>query len=41
MLIEARDWQIIQIDASPRNTVLAMMSVKKAIEGSEVIDSNL
>jgi hypothetical protein len=43
MLIEARDWQSdavrsILIDASPRNTVLA---VKKAIEGSEVIGSNL
>ncbi|KAG0625040.1 hypothetical protein M758_2G023400 [Ceratodon purpureus] len=43
MLIEARDWQSdavrsIQIDASPKNTVSA---VKKAIEGSEVIGTNL
>ena len=43
MLIEARDWQSdavrsIQIDASPKNTVSA---VKKAIEGSELIGSNL
>lgn len=43
MLIEARDWQSdavrsIQIDASPKNTVAA---VKKAIEGSEIIASNL
>lgn len=43
MLIEARDWQSdavrsIQIDASPKNTVLA---VKKAIEGSEIIGASL